>query len=211
VKDTVQALMPHLETARRRPSRTDARVLPPNARGARCAGDRPPRNGPIQPQLTATALDKAAADNAVSTAEVGTPTPWAARYLRMNGRRRLLGPFNHGTMADALPLAIGAQASHPERQVVALAGDLAFVELEIKADRFVNVGMGPEVDRWIGGDEVLTHPLPLADQRRWALWLIAPRALLAPKPPTVPPQRRSDRYGSRWSSNSQYRPTRTSG
>ena len=62
-------------------------------------------SGPIHPQLTATVLDKVAADDAAFTADVGTPTLWAARYLRMNGRRRLLGSFNHGTMADALPLS----------------------------------------------------------------------------------------------------------
>jgi Thiamine pyrophosphate enzyme, C-terminal TPP binding domain len=45
------------------------------------------------------------------------------RYLRMNGTRRLIGSFNHGSMANALPHAIGAQASHPGRQVIALAGD----------------------------------------------------------------------------------------
>jgi len=53
----------------------------------------------------------------------GHPTIWAARYLTMNGRRRLLGSFNHGSMANALPQAIGAQVSHPGRQVVALCGD----------------------------------------------------------------------------------------
>jgi len=54
---------------------------------------------------------------------VGTPTLWAARYLRMNGRRRLIGSFTHGTMANALPQAIGVQAAHPGRQVIALSGD----------------------------------------------------------------------------------------
>ena len=49
--------------------------------------------------------------------DVGTPTIWAARYLTMNGKRRLLGSFNHGSMANALPQAIGAQVSHPGRQV----------------------------------------------------------------------------------------------
>ena len=95
---------------------------------------------------------------------MGTPSIWAARYLRMNGERRLIGSFNHGSMANALPHAIGAQASHPQRQVVALSGDggiamllgelltlrqmhlpvnivifnngaLSFVELEMKAGR----------------------------------------------------------------------------
>jgi thiamine pyrophosphate-dependent acetolactate synthase large subunit-like protein len=58
-----------------------------------------------------------------TTSAVGTPTLWAARYLRLNGRRRLVGSLNHGSMANALPQAIGVQASHPGRQVVTLSGD----------------------------------------------------------------------------------------
>ena len=103
------------------------------------------------------------------TVDVGSPVVWAARYLAMNGRRRLVGSFNHGTMACALPHAIGAQTAFPDRQVVALAGDggltmlfgelitliqnrlpvkvvvfnnssLNFVELEMKAAGIVNFG-----------------------------------------------------------------------
>jgi Thiamine pyrophosphate enzyme, C-terminal TPP binding domain len=76
-------------------------------------------------------LDSVAADDAVFTADVGTPTVWAARYLRMNGQRRLLGSFNHGTMADALPLAIGVQASDLGRQVVSLSGDGGLAEVKM--------------------------------------------------------------------------------
>jgi pyruvate dehydrogenase (quinone) len=57
---------------------------------------------------------------------VGTPTVWAARYLKMNGKRRLLGSFNHGSMANAMPQALGAKATAPERQVVAMCGDGGF-------------------------------------------------------------------------------------
>lgn len=124
---------------------------------------------PIHPQYLAKILDQIAADDAIFTVDVGTPVIWAARYLTMNGRRRLLGSFNHGSMANALPQAIGAQLSHPHRQVVALSGDggfsmlmgdllslrqlnlpvkivvfnngsLGFVELEMKATGFVNHG-----------------------------------------------------------------------
>jgi pyruvate dehydrogenase (quinone) len=56
-------------------------------------------------------------------ASAGTPCIWAARYLKMNGTRLLIGSFNHGSMANAPPQAIGAQASHPGRQVVSLSGD----------------------------------------------------------------------------------------
>ena len=78
---------------------------------------------PLHPQFVAATIDQLAADDAVFTADVGTPCIWAARYLRMNGRRRLIGSFNHGSMANALPQAIGAQAASPGRQVVALSGD----------------------------------------------------------------------------------------
>lgn len=81
---------------------------------------------PIHPQHLARVLSEQAAEDAVFTADVGTPTVWAARYLRMNGRRRLLGSFVHGSMANALPQAIGAQAAFPGRQVVTLSGDGGF-------------------------------------------------------------------------------------
>jgi pyruvate dehydrogenase (quinone) len=125
--------------------------------------------GVIHPQFVARLLDELAAEDAIFTCDVGTPTIWAARYLRMNGKRRLLGSFNHGSMANALPQAIGALASHPGRQVVTLSGDgglamlmgdllslrqlktpvkvivfknnsLAFVELEMKAAGIVDFG-----------------------------------------------------------------------
>src|SRR5256714_2682654 len=75
------------------------------------------------PQFVARAISELASDDAVFTCDVGTPTIWAARYLTMNGKRRLLGSFNHGSMANALPQAIGAQVSYPGRQVVSLSGD----------------------------------------------------------------------------------------
>ncbi|MGV0802095.1 thiamine pyrophosphate-dependent enzyme, partial [Mycolicibacterium elephantis] len=78
---------------------------------------------PIRPEYVAGLADQLASEDAVFTVDVGSPVVWAARYLTMNGRRRLIGSFNHGTMACALPHAIGAQTAHPGRQVVALAGD----------------------------------------------------------------------------------------
>jgi pyruvate dehydrogenase (quinone) len=124
---------------------------------------------PIHPQYVVRLLDELAARNAIFSCDVGTPTIWAARYLTMNGERRLLGSFNHGSMANALPQAIGAQVSHPGRQVVSLSGDgglamllgdvlslrqlkapvkiivfkndsLAFVELEMKAAGVLDFG-----------------------------------------------------------------------
>ncbi|MGB8889895.1 MAG: ubiquinone-dependent pyruvate dehydrogenase [Candidatus Korobacteraceae bacterium] len=117
---------------------------------------------PIHPQYLTRVLDQLAAKDAIFTCDVGSPVLWAARYLTMNGKRRLLGSFNHGSMANALPQAIGAQVTHPDRQVIAMSGDggiamlmgdlltlrqhelpvkvivyrndaLAFVELEMKA------------------------------------------------------------------------------
>ena len=134
----------------------------------------PNGNGePIHPQYAVRMLNELAAEDAIFSCDVGTPTIWAARYLAMNGKRRLLGSFNHGSMANALPQAIGAQASHPGRQVVTLSGDgglamlmgdllslrqlktpvkivvfknnsLAFVELEMKAAGILNFGTGLE-------------------------------------------------------------------
>jgi pyruvate dehydrogenase (quinone) len=82
-----------------------------------------PGRTPIHPQFVAKVVDELAAGDAVFTCDVGTPTIWAARYLHMNGRRRLLGSFAHGSMANALPQAIGAQAAFPGRQVISLSGD----------------------------------------------------------------------------------------
>ncbi|MGH3564300.1 MAG: ubiquinone-dependent pyruvate dehydrogenase [Mycobacterium sp.] len=124
---------------------------------------------PIRPEYVAAVANRMAADDAVFTVDVGSPVVWASRYLRMNGRRRLIGSFNHGTMAGALPHAIGAQTVDRRRQVVAFAGDgglamlfgelltlvqnrlpvkvivfnnssLSFVELEMKAAGIVNFG-----------------------------------------------------------------------
>jgi pyruvate dehydrogenase (quinone) len=129
----------------------------------------PSGKGTIHPQYVARTLDQLAAEDAVFTCDVGTPTIWAARYLKMNGQRRLIGSFTHGSMANALPQAIGAQVSHPGRQVIAMCGDggfamllgdlltlrqhqlpvklivfrndsLAFVELEMKAAGIVDFG-----------------------------------------------------------------------
>src|SRR5262249_384009 len=85
-----------------------------------------PGRKPIHPQVVASTTGRRAADDAVFTCDVGTPTVWAARYLAMNGRRRLIGSFAHGSMANALPQALGAQAAYPGRHVVAFCGDGGF-------------------------------------------------------------------------------------
>ncbi len=126
------------------------------------------KNG-MHPQYLTKVISDAATPNAIFTADVGTPTVWAARYLEMSEQRRLIGSFNHGTMANALPQAIGLQATERDRQVISFSGDgglsmlmgdlitlkqhnlpvkvvvfnnsaLSFVELEMKAGGYLESG-----------------------------------------------------------------------
>jgi pyruvate dehydrogenase (quinone) len=83
----------------------------------------------IHPQKIAKTISEHAAEDAVFTCDVGLPTVWAARYLAMNGKRRLIGSFWHGSMANAMAQAIGAQAAFPGRQVISLSGDGGFTML----------------------------------------------------------------------------------
>ncbi|MDB5350424.1 MAG: poxB [Planctomycetota bacterium] len=83
----------------------------------------------IHPQQVAKALSDLAKEDAVFTCDVGLPTVWAARYLAMNGKRRLMSSFWHGSMANAMAQAIGAQAAFPKRQVISLSGDGGFTML----------------------------------------------------------------------------------
>src|SRR5207244_1430485 len=78
---------------------------------------------PIHPEYAAKILDDLAADDAVFTVDTGMCNVWAARYITPNGRRRVIGSFLHGTMANALPHAIGSQLAYPGRQVISLSGD----------------------------------------------------------------------------------------
>jgi pyruvate dehydrogenase (quinone) len=78
---------------------------------------------PLHPQYVTQAVSEAASEDAIFIPDVGSPIIWSARYLAMNGRRRLIGSFIHGSMANAMPQAIGAQAASPGRQVIALSGD----------------------------------------------------------------------------------------
>jgi pyruvate dehydrogenase (quinone) len=128
-----------------------------------------PGRRPIHPQQVAKAISDHAAADAIFTCDVGLPTVWAARYLAMNGKRRLIGSFWHGSMANAMAQAIGAQAAFPGRQVISLSGDggftmlmgdflslvqlglpvkvvvfnnssLGFIEIEQKSSGFLNTG-----------------------------------------------------------------------
>ena len=169
-KTTLRALLPKLQQHRDDSHLKAAREHYQQARKGldELATGEPGRAG-SHPQYVARVIDELAADDAIFSCDVGTPTIWAARYLTMNGKRRLLGSFSHGSMANALPQAIGAQVSHPRRQVVALSGDgglamllgdllslrqlglpvkvvvfrndaLAFVELEMKATGILDFG-----------------------------------------------------------------------
>jgi pyruvate dehydrogenase (quinone) len=170
VKDTIDALLPLLAV---KAGTEHLDQMTAHYRRARVHLDRLASEGtggsPLHPQFVAATIDRLANDDAIFLADVGSPTIWAARYLHMNGQRRLIGSFTHASMANALPQAIGAQASQPGRQVVTLSGDgglamllgelitlrqmhlpvkvivfnngaLSFVELEMKAAGIVNYG-----------------------------------------------------------------------
>ncbi len=77
----------------------------------------------IKPEFLATKIDELADENAIFTADTGMCAVWAARYIHSTGKRSLMGSFSHGSMANAMPQAIGAALHSPSRQVVALCGD----------------------------------------------------------------------------------------
>ena len=78
---------------------------------------------PIHPEFVAATLDELADDDAIFTVDTGMCNVWGARYITPNGKRRLFGSWHHGTMANALPQAIGASAAFPDRQVISMSGD----------------------------------------------------------------------------------------
>jgi pyruvate dehydrogenase (quinone) len=171
VRLTIEALLPLLKAKTERRHLDGAIAHYKKAReGLDALAEGTPGRKPIHPQYLARVISEEAAADAVFTADVGTPTVWAARYLMMNGRRRLIGSFAHGSMANAMPQAIGAQAAQPDRQVISLSGDggftmlmgdlitltqmklpvkvvifnngvLGFVALEMKAAGLVNTGV----------------------------------------------------------------------
>jgi pyruvate dehydrogenase (quinone) len=124
IKETLQTLLPRLKP------HTDRRFLDKALKHYAKAREEldelatpTPADRPIHPQYLTRMVDEMADQDAIFTVDVGSPTLWAARYLHMNGQRKLLGSFNHGSMANAMPQALGAKAQHPDRQVVALCGD----------------------------------------------------------------------------------------
>jgi pyruvate dehydrogenase (quinone) len=128
VRETLRALMPQVRT------KTDRRFLDRMLKkhadaleGVVSAYTRDvEHHRPIHPEYVAAILDEEAADDAIFTVDTGMCNVWAARYLSPNGRRRVIGSFNHGSMANAMPQAIGAQMLDRTRQVVSLSGDGGF-------------------------------------------------------------------------------------
>jgi pyruvate dehydrogenase (quinone) len=171
VGDTVRALLPLID------EKTDSDHLDQalaDYRKARADLDALAESGPhskvIHPQYVSRVISELASDDAIFSCDVGTPVAWAARYLKMNGRRRLVGSFSHGSMANAMLQAIGAQAAFPRRQVISFSGDggftmmmgefvtllqtklpvkivvlnngtLGFVEMEMKASGFLDTNV----------------------------------------------------------------------
>lgn len=168
VKETISALLPAIEEKVETEHLDDALV---DYRAARrdldALAESRPHSTQIHPQYITKVVSELAAADAIFTCDVGTPIAWAARYLRVNGSRRIVGSFNHGSMANAMLHAIGAQAAFPGRQVISLSGDggftmmmgefvtliqmglpikiivlnngtLGFVELEMKANGFLD-------------------------------------------------------------------------
>ena len=130
VRATIEALLPLLDQKGDATHLAQAREHYANARRGLddlAVGD--PRKKLIHPQQIAKTISDHAAKDAVFTCDVGLPTVWAARYLAMNGSRRLIGSFWHGSMANAMAQAIGAQAAFPGRQVISLSGDGGFAML----------------------------------------------------------------------------------
>ncbi|MGN8092508.1 ubiquinone-dependent pyruvate dehydrogenase [Methylobacterium sp. 22177] len=167
---TITALLPRLQAKTDRAHLDDSLAHYRKARAGLDALAVGKPGGKIHPQYVARTLSEAASEDAVFTFDVGTPTIWAARYLAMNGKRRLIGSLNHGSMANALPQAIGAQAAYPGRQIISFSGDggfamlmgdlltlnqhrlpvkivvlnngtLGFVEMEMKAAGFLETGV----------------------------------------------------------------------
>jgi pyruvate dehydrogenase (quinone) len=87
------------------------------------------KSRPFAPEYVTSVLSDAAGDDAIFTVDTGMTAVWAARYLQMKRGRRLIGSFNHGSMANAMPQAIGAQLAFPKRQVVSMCGDGGFAML----------------------------------------------------------------------------------
>jgi pyruvate dehydrogenase (quinone) len=170
VRDTLEAVLPAIKEKADSSHLDDALA---DYKKARKDLDALAESGPnstiIHPQYVTRLVSELADDDAVFTCDVGTPIIWTARYLKVNGKRRIIGSFNHGSMANGMLQAIGAQTAFPNRQVISMSGDggfsmmmgdfitltqmglpvkvivlnngtLGFVEMEMKASGFLDAG-----------------------------------------------------------------------
>src|ERR1700755_3628376 len=170
VKDTLDAVLPSIKEKTDSSHLSEALVdYKATRRDLDALAESGPNSDIIHPQSVTRLVSELAAEDAIFTCDVGTPIIWTARYLKVNGSRRIIGSFNHGSMANAMLQAIGAQATYRDRQVISMSGDggfsmmmgdfitltqmglpvkvivlnngtLGFVEMEMKANGFLDTG-----------------------------------------------------------------------
>jgi pyruvate dehydrogenase (quinone) len=127
VKETLEALLPSVVEKTDMSHLDDALADYKKARRDLDAlAESGPNSNIIHPQYVTRLVSELATEDAIFTCDVGTPIIWTARYLKVNGKRRIIGSFNQGSMVNAMLHAIGAQAAFPHRQVVSLSGDGGF-------------------------------------------------------------------------------------
>ncbi|MDU1889422.1 MAG: thiamine pyrophosphate-dependent enzyme [Dysgonomonas sp.] len=124
IKDTLEALLPLIK------EKSDDSFLKKQLHlydkvkdHMRSLGEKTGSEGSIAPEYVTMVIDEIANDNAIFTVDTGMCCVWGARYLNATGKREMLGSFNHGSMANAMPMAIGAAFARPNQQIVAICGD----------------------------------------------------------------------------------------
>jgi pyruvate dehydrogenase (quinone) len=170
VKDTLEVLIPEVDEKHDTTHLDDCLADYAKARrNLDNLAESGPHSAIIHPQYVMRLASELASEDAIFTCDVGSPIVWTARYLKVNGKRRIVGSFNHGSMANAMLHAIGAQTAFPDRQVISLSGDggftmmmgdfitltqiglkvkiivlnngsLGFIEMEMKASGFLDTG-----------------------------------------------------------------------
>jgi pyruvate dehydrogenase (quinone) len=142
IKETLSALLPQLEQKQDSSHLEDALGDYDKARRDLDAlAESRPHSTQIHPQFVTRVVSKLAADDAIFTCDVGTPIGWTARYLQVTGKRRLVGSFNHGSMANAMMHAIGAQCAFPNRQVISFSGDGGFTMMMGEFVTLIQMGL----------------------------------------------------------------------
>jgi pyruvate dehydrogenase (quinone) len=127
VRETLQALLPMLDVkSDREYLETTIRKHKEKIRKMNVYVDHVGKRTPMHPEPVAATLSEFAAPDAIFTADTGMCNVWSARHIKATKDRRIIGSFNHGSMANALPQSIGAQCAYPGRQVIAMCGDGGF-------------------------------------------------------------------------------------